>query len=442
MRLSNIIIPEETKSNMWKWSKELFPINRSITGPGTRQTLNYLKAINPDLTIKSVKSGTKAFDWNVPDEWSVKDAFITDKSGRKIIDFKINNLHLVGYSEPIDKWVDFEELDKHLYSLPSQPNAIPYVTSYYSKNWGFCLTQNQRDAILPGKYHVVIKSSLKPGLLNFGDILIPSTNKSSKEILISTYICHPSMANNEISGPVVSIALANCIKGMSFRNYNYRFVFIPETIGSIVYISQNLDLLKNNTVAGFVVTCIGDERAYSYLPSRNGKTLSDIIAKHILKSIDPNYKKYSWLDRGSDERQYCAPGIDLPIATIMRSKYGEYPEYHTSLDDLGNVVTKEGLYGGLIALVKSLEAIENNVFPKVTTLCEPQLGKRNLYHDISTKTFQDRFKLINDIIGCSDGKTSLIDMAEYFCCPIWKLYSVINLLSEKGVINLKRNHEN
>ena len=439
MKLCNISIPEEIKSDMWKWSQDLFPINRSITGPGVRQTLNYLKAINPDLKIQSVKSGTKAFDWNVPDEWFIKDAFVADKSGRKIIDYKINNLHLVGYSEPIDKWVDHEELDKHLYSLPSQPNAIPYVTSYYSRNWGFCVSQNQRDAIPPGEYHVVIESILKPGFLNFGDIYIPSTNKSSKEILISTYICHPSMANNEISGPVVSIALANCIKKMSYRNYNYRFVFIPETIGSIVYISQNLDLLKKNTVAGFIVTCIGDERAYSYLPSRNGKTISDIIAKHILKHIDKNYKIYSWLDRGSDERQYCAPGIDLPIASIMRTKY---PEYHTSLDDLGNVVTKEGLYGGLNALVKSLEAIENNIFPKVTTLCEPQLGKRDLYHNVSTKTFQDEFKLINDIIGCSDGKTSLIDMAEYFCCPIWKLYTVINLLSEKGVINLKRMYEN
>jgi len=326
--------------DMHDMAKDLWPICRSITGNGARETLSYIKRQIPELAIHSIPSGTKVFDWEIPDEWIIRSAYIKDKSGKKIIDMMENNLHIVGYSEPIDEWMSLEKLNKYLYSLPDQPNAIPYITSYYERRWGFCLTHIQRQSLKQGDYHVVIDSEIKPGVLNYADVVIPGLSK--KEVMLSTYICHPSMANNELSGPIVTTMLAKWIASIENPFYTYRIIFIPETIGSIAYLSRHLQYLKDYVVAGYNITCIGDERCYSYLPSRNGKTLSDRAALHALKYVDPNFKIYTWLDRGSDERQYCSPGVDLPIATIMRSKYGKYPEYHTSLDDL-SLITSDGL---------------------------------------------------------------------------------------------------
>lgn len=413
--------------------KSLQPFKRSLTGDGVRQTLQYLqKHLLPDLKIHEVPSGTPAFDWTVPQEWRINDAYILRPDGHKICGFLDNPLHLVGYSIPTNQTLTLENLQPHLYSLPKQPTAIPYITSYYAPRWGFCLTQNERDQLPEGEYKVFIDSELFDGSLSYGELIIPGETK--KEVFISTYICHPTMANNELSGPSVTAYLAKWLTNLPQRRCTYRFVFIPETIGSITYLSRNLKTLRENVIAGFNVTCVGDDRAYSYLPSRNGNTLSDSIAKHVLHFTESNYKTYSWSQRGSDERQYCAPGVDLPIASIMRTKYGTYPEYHTSLDDLENVVTPAGLTGGYTILQRALEAVEANCFPRVKILCEPQLGKRGLYPTLSTRHNRAAVRLMTDILTWSDGNKSLIDIANLCDAPIWAVTPLLKTLIEHDLV--------
>ena len=416
---------------MYGWAKDLFPIYRCLTGEGVKETLSYISQILPDLEVKSVQTGTKAFDWEVPKEWEIFEAYIEDGNGQKIVDIKKNNLHLVGYSQPIDQWVDLEELQNHLHSLPDQPNAIPYVTSYYSETWGFCLKHSQREKLKDGKYHVVIKSRLFKGHLNYGELIIPGASK--KEVLLSTYICHPSMANNEISGPVVSSALGKWLIDRKNNFYTYRMIFIPETIGSIIYLSQNLEHLQSSVIAGFNVTCVGDDNCYSLLPSRNGSTLSDRVARHTLKHIEPNFIEYPWLKRGSDERQYCAPGIDLPITSIMRSKYAEYAEYHTSLDDL-TFISPEGLNGAFEAIKKSILGIEYNCTLENTVLCEPQLGKRNLYQQISKVELMPQNAMILNLLSYSDGTNDLLKIADTIGVPIIELYKVAKELIANNLL--------
>jgi len=325
--------------DMHDLARRLFPINRSITGRGFRKSLEIIREYLPELQIKSIKSGEKCFDWIVPLEWDVEEAYIEEyPSGKRIVDFKENNLHLVNYSVAVDKVLSFEELDKHLYYREDLPEAIPYVTSYYHPNWGFCLTYNQYKTLDQNKkYRVVIRSRHFQGELNYGELIIPG--ESEEEIFFSTYLCHPSMANNELSGPVLATFLARYVKQKENRRYTYRFIFIPETIGSICYLSRNLKELKSKVIAGFVLTCVGDEGKFSYLPSRCGDTLADKVALNLLTYEVGNFKRYSFLERGSDERQYCSPGIDLPVCLVMKSKFGAYKEYHTSLDNLDFVTT-------------------------------------------------------------------------------------------------------
>jgi len=416
---------------MHQWVHDLFPICRSLTGPGVRYTLNYIKDLLPRLRIDSFSSGEQVFDWVIPEEWLIRDAYIIHENGERVIDFKINNLHVVGYSEPVDQWLTLDELQSYLHSLPEQPDAIPYVTSYYERRWGFCISDNQRKKLKTGRYHVVIDSDLAPGKMNYAEIILPGT--SSKEVLLSTYICHPSMANNELSGPVVTTAITQWLMRLPQRKYTYRIVFVPETIGAIAYISRNLYELKKNIIAGFQITCIGDDRCYSYLPSRKGNSLSDNVALHVLKNIDPNFKSYSFLKRGSDERQYCAPGVDLPIASIMRSKYHEYPEYHTSLDNL-DLVTPEGLKGGFMALCKAINIIEKNCIPKMTVLCEPQFGRRGLYPTLSSKDNNDNVDLMMNFIAYCDGAKTILEIAEIIGVPVWELVPIYDLLYEKELV--------
>ena len=414
-------------------AKQLWPINRSITGNGVRETLKILRGHLPDLKILEVPSGQKVFDWKIPKEWSVREAWIEAPDGRRFCDFNTNNLHLVGYSVGIDATVTKNELDKHLFSLSEKPKAIPYITSYYEEFWGFCITDEERQVLQDGNYRVYIDAELFEGSLTYGELIIEG--ESDEEVFLSTYVCHPSMANNELSGPCVVTFLAKWLINLRSLKHTYRIVFVPETIGSIAYLSKNLDAMRANVVAGFNVTCIGDERAYSYIPSRNGETVSDKVAKHVLRFIDPDFVQYSWADRGSDERQYCAPHVDLPIASILRSKFLSYDEYHTSLDDLETVVTEKGLAGGFEAIRCALEVIENNVYPNVTVLCEPQMGRRGLYPNISDQTNYKNTNLMMNLVSHSDGQMSLLEIADKLDVSFWELYDLANNLANVGVLD-------
>lgn len=403
---------------MYKICRDIFPYNRSLSGQGVRDTLEYIKNILPELEIKSIKSGEHVFDWIVPEEWNVRDAYVMSENGEKVIDIKNSNLHLVGYSEPIDKVVTFAELDERLFSIPEIPEAIPYVTSYYKRTWGFCLRHSVREKLRNDpnkKYRVVIDSTLDPnGVLNYADITIPGNlegGRGFKEILFTSYVCHPSMANNELSGIAVAVEAAKYIKSLPKRKYDYRLVFAPETLGALIYLRENLENFKKNLAAGFVLTCIGDSGDYSCLQSPYGDTLADKTARHMLKYITEEPNIYSFLDRGSDERQYCSPGAGLPLCTLMRTKWSKYKFYHTSFDDL-NFISPEGLGGGFMMVKNCIDLLELNETYRVTTVGEPQLGRRGLYPEISTSESGLTVRNLMNLIAYADGKNDLIDIAE------------------------------
>ncbi len=390
---------------------KLFPITRSLTGKGVKDTLGIIKKEFPRLKIKKIKSGTKVFDWKIPDEWNISKAYVIDKKGKRIIDFKNHNLHVVGYSIPVNKYIPKKHLIKNLYFLRNQPKAIPYVTSYYKKRWGFCLSYDhfkkiKKNYLNNDLFKVVIKSNFNSkGNLNYGELVLKG--KSSQEILISTYICHPSMANNELSGPIVSMGLINYFQNKKNLKKTLRFIFIPETIGSISYLSQNLKKLKKNLIGGFNLSCIGDERTHSCMFTKYNDSPSDEALLQAYKNLKiKKFKIYSFLKRGSDERQYNSPGIDLPIASIFRTKYGNYPEYHTSLDDF-NLVTLKGIKGGFNVAKEAINIILKNIYPTSNILCEPQLSKRGLYPSLSTKNKKTTSKDFLSFLQYSDGKNSL-----------------------------------
>ena len=421
-------------AEMYALAERLWPLNRSISGEGLRETLRILQEYVPELELIEVPTGTQAFDWTVPEEWQVSEAWIADEDGNRLIDFADNNLHLVGYSVGVDKTLSLEELQPHLHSLPEQPEAIPYVTSYYERNWGFCLSQNQRDTLEPGNYRVRIDARHFEGSITLAEAVFPG--ETDEEIFFSTYCCHPSMANNELSGPCVATALARIIRNMPERRLTYRFVFVPETIGSLAYLSRKLQSLKDKVIAGFNLTCVGDERTWSYLPSRAGDTLADRVARHCLKHLAPEFKRYEWRHRGSDERQYCAPGVGLPVATVTRSKFHEYPEYHTSLDRLGRTVTAQGLgetIGFFAALMRCLEA---NRSPQAMVKGEPQLGARGLYPGTSKIGSVVSVWPYLEILTWADGRHDLIDIAEHSGIPAWDLIGPLQSLVGEGLVSV------
>lgn len=425
-----------TGKEIYKFGKKIFKYNRSLTGEGVIKTLNDIKKIVPKLNIKKERTGKKVFDWKIPEEWEVNDAYILTPQKKKICLFKENNLHLVGYSIPVNKKIKFHELDEKLHSLPKLPNAIPYKTSYYKRDWGFCISHNDRKKLKKkGLYKVLINSKLKKGYLHYGELLIKG--KTKKEIFISTYICHPSMANNEVSGPAVLTYLAKWILEQKNRKYSYRIIFVPETIGSLIYLSKNLSLMKKNILYGFCLTCVGDERNYSIIPTKYKNTLSDKISLNIIKNIDKKFKSYPWEERASDERQYCSPGIDLPIVTLCRTKPGDYKEYHTSLDKFDTVVTSKGLDGGFNLIKKCIESIEKNFYPISVVKGEPFLSKRNLYPNLNdaqgSKIDKYSRTIINFLSWC-DGKNDIVDISNRISVPVWELYQICELLKKNKLI--------
>lgn len=417
--------------------KELYPLCRSLTGDGNLKTLKIIKKVLRNLKIKSFKSNSKVFDWKIPSEWNIYDAYVIDKFGNKIIDFKKNNLHLVGYSKSIKKSVEKVELLKHIFSLPKQPQAIPYVTSYYKKYWGFCISEYQKR-IIASKYKnndnfkVVIKSNFNPkGKLLIGEYLIKG--KSSKEILISTYICHPSLANDNLSGIIISMALIDHFKRFKNLKKSLRFVFLPETIGSIAYLSRNLKYLQKKIIGGYNLTCIGDEGKHSYILSKYQNSPSDKSLIEAYKTLKIKAIKYSFLQRGSDERQYNSPGIDLPITSIFKSKYGTFPEYHTSLDNF-DLMTKNGVKDGFKIAKKAIEILLKKTFPISRILCEPQMSNKGLYPTISHKNIKNLNGNLLDFLQYSDGRNNLKEISNYIKLPLKKTEAIYKLLKKNKLI--------
>ncbi len=383
-------------------ARELFPICRSITGEGVRQTLRILGRHIP-LQIREVPSGTRVFDWTVPKEWNIREAYVAGPNGQRLVDFRESNLHVLNYSAPIDRRMPLEELKGHLHTLPEHPDWIPYKTSYYKEDWGFCLSHNQYLALPDGEYHAVIDSALEQGSMSYGELLI--RGKSEEEILLSTHVCHPSMANDNLSGVGVATFLARQLQHRQGR-YSYRFLFIPGTIGAITWLALNPEAAARIR-HGLVLTGLGDPGALTYKKSRRGDAEVDKVAQYVLRRRDPGSDIREFSPYGYDERQYCSPGFNLPVGRLSRTPYAEYPQYHTSADDL-TFVSSLKLGDSFEAVMEILAVLEGNEKPRsLNPFCEPQLGKRALYEECGPQQLALLW-----VLNLADGQHSLLRMAE------------------------------
>jgi aminopeptidase-like protein len=409
---------------------EMYPICRSITGEGVRETLRLIQNHIP-LEVREVPSGTKVFDWTVPLEWNVSDAYIVNKDGIRVVDFKAHNLHLMSYSTPLRQRMTLNELKPHLFSLPDHPDWIPYRTSYYKENWGFCLRHVDLDRLPEGEYDVVIDSSLKPGSLTYGETYLPG--EVSDEVLISCHVCHPSLCNDNLSGITVAVQLAQAMAART-RWYSYRFVFIPGTIGSITWLAKN-EHVVSRIKHGLVLTGVGDPGKVTYKRSRQGQTEIDRAMAHILKHSGEPYSIIDFLPYGYDERQYCSPGFDLPVGCFMRTPYGEYPEYHSSADNLG-FVKADALARSYARCLEVFELLEGNrTYMNQNPKCEPQLGRRGLYRAVAGQQEKQskELALLWSLNG-SDGRHTLLDIAERADLPFRQIHAAAEALVEVGLL--------
>ena len=390
--------------------EQLYPICRSITGDGVRQTLDLVgEALPAPLVLerRAVPSGTSAYDWTVNEEWNVRDAWIADATGRRVVDFQEHNLHLVSYSVPVRARMSMDELRPHLHTLPEHPDWIPYRTTYYSRTWGFCLTQRQLEAMGEGPFDVVVDTTLEPGELTYGELVIPG--ETDDEVLFTTHVCHPSIANDNLSGIVVAIELARALAALPRRRFSYRFVFAPGTIGSITWLSRNRRLL-DHIRHGLVLTGLGGSGSLVYKRTRRGDRTIDRAATHVVTRRGGEVRDYS--PYGYDERQFNAIGFDLPVGRLSRTPHGEYPEYHTSADDLG-FVRDEELLEAYAALLQVVEVLEHDAaYVNLSPHGEPQLGRRGLYPTTGGKSASDAVMAMLWTLGYSDGRATLLDIAD------------------------------
>ena len=413
--------------------ERLFPICRSITGNGVRESLAILQEYIP-VEIREVPSGTKVLDWEVPREWNITDAWIKDPSGKKILDFQKNNLHVLNYSIPVHKKTGLAELKEHLYSLPDQPELIPYRTSYYQANWGFCMADQQLQQLKEGNYEVYIDSSLEFGHLSYGELYI--AGESEQEILLSAHICHPSLANDNLSGVALLCFLAEQIRQQK-NLYSYRFLFIPGTIGSITWLARNQDRLKN-IQSGLVTSLLGDGAGFSYKKSRRGKAEIDRVVEQVLKHGGKPYQLIDFFPYGYDERQFCSPGFNLPVGNLSRSQFGQFPEYHSSADNL-DFVKPEYLEESFLIFQQIFRALEaNDTFVNQYPYGEPQLGKRGLYQAIGGHNDHKSLQMaMLWILNLSDGSNQLLDISERSGISFETISQVAAILEENGLIKRK-----
>ena len=414
--------------------ERMFPICRSITGAGVRETLQLIKDIIP-IEIRRVRSGTSVFDWTVPHEWNIREAWIRGPDGRTIVDFAENNLHVLNYSKPVSASLSLEELKPHIHTLPEQPSLIPYKTSYYQPEWGFCMAHEQLELLKPGIYDVLIDSTLEPGFLNYGELLIPGENE--REFLFSTHICHPSLANDNLSGISVMAYLADRLLRKTNR-YSYRFLFIPGTIGAITWLARNEDLTARIR-GGLVATLLGDSSDFTYKRSRSGNTEFDWLVQYALRESGFSHKVCDFEPYGYDERQYCSPGIDLPVGNLSRSVFGTFPEYHTSADNLSFVnpfalAQSLDLCSRIVGLIESADYYKNN-----SARCEPQLGKYGLYKSLGgNRSDTNSILAYLWMLNGSDGSQSIQTISQKSGISVTELRAAADRLVDVGLLSVLR----
>jgi aminopeptidase-like protein len=405
--LANEIDPEQEGGLAYHIIESLYPICRSITGNGVRESLHLLQEILP-LTLREIPSGTEVFDWTVPDEWNIRDAYIMNGKGERVVDFRRSNLHVLNYSVPVDRKMSLTELRPHLFSIPEAPDWIPYRTSYYQKNWGFCLAQNQLEKLEEGEYQVYIDSTLRPGHLTYGEFRLQG--ETDDEVLISCHCCHPALCNDNLSGMAIATRLGWLLRGAPLR-YSYRFLWIPGTVGSITWLALNESILAR-IKHGLVLSCVGDPGKFTYKRSRRGDAEVDRVVEQVLRQAGREHQILDFIPYGYDERQYCSPGINLPVGCFMRTPNGCYPQYHTSADNL-SLVTPSALGDSLIQLMHIIQILEENrCYVNLNPKCEPQLGRRGLYRQLGgmkdTATLQTAMLWV---LNFSDGEHDLLDIA-------------------------------
>ena len=419
----------EIGQELYRFAAELYPICRSITGDGMRQTLALIQKRIP-LQIVETPTGTAVFDWTVPKEWNIRNAYIKDPDGKEVVDFRQCNLHVMNYSTPVHASMPLHELKPHLFTLPEHPDWIPYRTSYYQENWGFCLSHNQMLALEDGDYDVCIDSSLEDGHLTYGECYV--RGRSTDEVLVSCHACHPSLANDNLSGLSVATFLAQLLSGKDLH-YSYRFLFLPGTIGAITWLAQNRENV-GRIRHGLVLTCIGDTGRFHYKKSRRGNAEIDRAAAYVLRHFSDSSEILDFSPYGYDERQYCSPGFNLPIGCLMRSVWGTFPEYHTSADNL-DFIQPPQLAGSLRVCTAILDVLENNRrYRNQSPYCEPQLGRRNLYRSTGGDAIGMDISARLWVLNLSDGEHSLLDIAERSSIPFSAISDAAELLCQSGLL--------